>query len=57
MLKVGLTGGIGSGKSTVAAIFEILGVPVYYADSAAKKLMNENSKLKDEIEYMFVVVY
>ena len=53
MLKVGLTGGIGSGKSTVAAIFEILGVPVYYADSAAKKLMNENSKLKDEIVKLF----
>lgn len=45
MLKVGLTGGIGSGKSTVAKIFEVLGVPVYYADVAAKKLMNENAEL------------
>ena len=36
MLKVGLTGGIGSGKTTVARIFEVLGIPVYYADAAAK---------------------
>ena len=42
MLKIGLTGGIGSGKSTVARIFEVLGIPVYYADEAAKKLMTEN---------------
>ena len=44
--KVGLTGGIGSGKSTVAKVFEVLGVPVYYADDAAKKLMNEDDGLK-----------
>jgi len=42
VLRVGLTGGIGSGKSTVAQIFEVLGIPVYYADIAAKKLMNED---------------
>src|ERR1700733_2030533 len=48
-LKVGLTGGIGSGKSTVAKIFEVLGIPVYYADEAAKKLMNEDLMLKEEI--------
>ncbi len=53
MLKVGLTGGIGSGKSTVAAIFELLGVPVYYADAAAKKLMNENIALKQAIIGLF----
>ena len=39
MLKIGLTGGIGSGKSTVAKVFESLGVPVYKADDEAKKLM------------------
>lgn len=49
MLKIGLTGGIGSGKSTVAKIFEILGVPVYYADDAAKRLMNEDEELKATI--------
>lgn len=49
MLKVGLTGGIGSGKSTVAQLFEVLGIPVYYADIEAKKLMNENTGLKQAI--------
>ena len=49
MLKIGLTGGIGSGKSTVARIFEVLGIPVYYADGAAKKLMAENEELKASI--------
>ena len=53
MLKVGLTGGIGSGKSTVAHIFETLGIPVYYADDAAKKLMNEDEGLKQEVEQLF----
>ena len=46
MLKVGLTGGIGSGKSTVAKIFEVLGIPVYYADDAAKQIMNTDKELK-----------
>ncbi|HLK30658.1 MAG TPA: dephospho-CoA kinase [Puia sp.] len=49
MLKIGLTGGIGSGKSTVAKIFEVLGIPMYYADDAAKRLMNEDDNLKKEI--------
>jgi dephospho-CoA kinase len=48
-LRVGLTGGIGSGKSTVAKIFEVLGIPVYYADEAARRLMNENEELKAAI--------
>lgn len=46
MIRVGLTGGIGSGKSTVAKIFEVLGIPVYYADDAAKKIMNTDKELK-----------
>jgi dephospho-CoA kinase len=46
MLKVGLTGGIGSGKSTIARIFEVLGIPVYYADEAAKNIMNSDKRLK-----------
>src|SRR5258706_16168843 len=53
MLKIGLTGGIGSGKTTVAAIFEIIGIPVYYADIAAKHLMNENKIVRDAIENNF----
>ncbi len=38
MLKVGVTGGIGSGKSTVCKVFQSLGVPVYYADARAREL-------------------
>ncbi len=53
MLKIGLTGGIGSGKSTVAAIFEVLGIPVYYADAAAKKLMQEDVGLIAGIKELF----
>ncbi len=49
MYKVGITGGIGSGKTTVAKIFEVLGIPVYYADDAAKRLMNEDPALKAAI--------
>ena len=49
MLKVGLTGGIGSGKSTVAKIFEVLGIPVYYADEGAKHIMNTDRKLREKI--------
>ena len=53
MLRIGLTGGIGSGKTTVARIFEMLGVPVYFADDAAKKLMNEEGELKKKIIHHF----
>ncbi|MFT3907824.1 MAG: dephospho-CoA kinase [Ferruginibacter sp.] len=49
MLRVGLTGGLGSGKSTVAKIFETLGIPVYYADDAARRVMNEDDHLKKQI--------
>jgi dephospho-CoA kinase len=53
MLRVGLTGGIGSGKSTVAAVFETLGVPVSYADAEAKRLMNEDAALRTAIIHHF----
>jgi dephospho-CoA kinase len=53
VLKVGLTGGIGSGKSTVARVFEVLGIPVYYADAEAKRLMNEDAGLKQGIMHHF----
>lgn len=49
MLKIGLTGGIGSGKTTVAKVLEVLGVPVYYADEAAKELMHTNELLKQQL--------
>jgi dephospho-CoA kinase len=48
-LKVGITGGIGSGKSTVAKVFEVLGIPVYYADEAARRVMNEDSAVRQQI--------
>ena len=53
MKRVGLTGGIGSGKSTVAHVFEVLGIPVYYADGASKRLMNEDYDLKNKIKKAF----
>jgi len=49
MLKIGLTGGIGSGKSFIAEIFRKLNVPVYISDSEAKKLMIKNSKIKEQL--------
>lgn len=53
MLRVGLTGGIGSGKSTVARIFQVLGIPVYYADDAAKRLMNQDPSVREQIIHSF----
>ncbi|MEM6966584.1 MAG: dephospho-CoA kinase [Bacteroidota bacterium] len=50
MMKIGITGGIGSGKTTVCKIFESLGIPVYYADDRAKKLMIENAELVQKIK-------
>ena len=52
-LKVGITGGIGSGKTTVCKIFEVLNIPVYYSDERAKWLMNNNLTLKNEICDLF----
>lgn len=53
MLRVGLTGGIGSCKSTVAKIFEVLGIPVYYADDAARRILNTDEELKKAIIEQF----
>jgi len=52
-LRVGVTGGIGSGKSTVAGIFKVLGIPVFDADAAAKNIMNEDETLKEKITATF----
>jgi dephospho-CoA kinase len=49
MISIGLTGGIGSGKSTVARIFNVLGIPVYYADDAAKRIMNQDPEVKKKM--------
>ena len=46
---VGLTGGIGSGKTTVAQMFKVLGVPVYNADDEAKALMQSSEIIKGEL--------
>jgi dephospho-CoA kinase len=49
MLTVGLTGGIGSGKTTIANFFKLLGIPVYNSDIRAKQVVAENPALKQEI--------
>lgn len=46
-LAIGITGGIGSGKSTVCQMFKLLGVPVFEADTVAKKLINSHSEIKN----------
>jgi len=53
MLKIGITGGIGSGKTTVCKVFELLGVPVYYADAAARELLENDNNIKDKIVAVF----
>ncbi len=57
MKKIGLTGGIGSGKTTVAKIFEALGIPVYYADTQAKRLLNQDYSVKEQIIKEFGNIY
>jgi dephospho-CoA kinase len=53
MLKIGITGNIGSGKTTVSKIFEVLGVPVFYADAAAKDVMVKDRALIGAIKDVF----
>lgn len=50
MINIGITGGIGSGKSTVCKIFELYGIEVYYADPRAKRLMTGDKALKSKIK-------
>lgn len=52
MKRIGLTGNIGAGKSTVARIFEILGVPVYHADKIAREIL-ESDKVTEQIGLLF----
>jgi len=49
MIKVGITGGIGSGKSTVCKVFRVLGIPVFEADSAARKLMHFDREIRAQL--------
>ena len=49
MLKVGITGGIGSGKTIVCRIFETLGAPVYYADLEARRIMRDDIAVRELI--------
>ena len=53
MLKIGITGNMGSGKTTVSKIFEVLGIPVFYADDAAKEVMVTDEILISEIKSAF----
>ncbi len=53
MKKIGITGGIGSGKSTVCKIFESLGIPVYYADNEARSLTNNHPDIINGFRKLF----
>lgn len=52
-IKVGITGGIGSGKSTVCKIFKLIGIPVFEADKVAKNLINSDEKIRNELIQLF----
>lgn len=53
MIKVGITGGIGSGKSTIVKAFEVLGAPTFKADMEAKRMMDEDPELVASIKVLF----
>ena len=53
MLKIGVTGNIGSGKTTVSKLFELIGIPVFYADEAAKTLMTTDEELIAGVKQTF----
>lgn len=53
MIKIGITGGIGSGKSTICRVFSVLGVAVYDSDSRARKLMHSNPEVVAAIRELF----
>jgi dephospho-CoA kinase len=53
MLKIGITGNIGGGKTTVSKVFEVLGIPVFYADNAAKKVMITDPVLMASLKEAF----
>lgn len=53
MKKLGLTGGIGSGKSFIAKILEKMGYPVFYSDQVAKNIMNQNVEIQNQLIEQF----
>ncbi len=53
MLKIGITGGIGSGKSTVCKFFEVIGIPVFTADTEAKEIMNNSPAIRNQLIAIF----
>ncbi len=53
MLTIGITGGIGSGKSTVCRVFRVLGIPVFQADLAARRLQDEDPHIKSSLIKLF----
>jgi dephospho-CoA kinase len=52
-MNIGITGGIGSGKTTICKVIEALGYPVYYADLEAKRIINENIGIQYELKELF----
>lgn len=53
MIKIGLTGGIGSGKTVVASLLMVMGIPVYIADDESKKLTNESPVIRAKLIELF----
>ena len=53
MLKIGITGGIGSGKSTVCRVFSVMGIPVFEADKIARNLMDTDEEIHEKLVRLF----
>jgi dephospho-CoA kinase len=53
MIKIGITGGIGSGKSTACKVFKTLGIPVFEADNIARQLVNSSSEIRNQLIQVF----
>ncbi|WP_423127454.1 dephospho-CoA kinase [Gaoshiqia sp. Z1-71] len=53
MLKVGITGGIGSGKTTICNFFRLLGIPVFEADTEAKHIIDSSAFVQSELKRLF----
>ena len=53
MIKIGITGGIGSGKTLISSVIEYIGYPVFYSDIEAKNILEKDQKVKSEMEELF----